>query len=736
MAERDRFGAAEELPVFRDPSRPLEERVEDLLSRLTLEEKVSQMLYYSSAIPRLGIPEYNWWNECLHGVARAGVATVFPQAIGMAASFNQELLQKVGSVIGDEARAKHHEAARYEDRGIYKGLTFWSPNINIFRDPRWGRGQETYGEDPYLTGRLGVAFVKGLQGDDPKYLKVAACAKHFAVHSGPESLRHEFNAVVSEKDLRETYLPAFRDCVIEGKVEAVMGAYNRTNGEPCCASPTLLQRILRDEWGFEGHVVSDCGAIDDIHSHHKVTSSPAESAALAVKSGCDLNCGRTYEALVDAIKQGLLTEEDIDRALRRLLRTRFKLGMFDPEENVPYAQIPYEVNACEEHRKLALEVARQSMVLLKNEGGLLPLDASKIKSIAVIGPNADSKAVLLGNYFGTPAQYVTALEGIRRRVAPGTRVYYAEGCTLTGEHGESVWGARPTHGFAEALAAAKRSDVVIMCLGISPELEGEEGAVANSDGGGDRIDLGLPGVQQQLLEAVCSVGKPVVLVLFSGSPLTINWAQEHVPAILQAWYPGQEGGTAIANVLFGDYSPAGRLPVTFVKSLDQLPEFTDYSMQGRTYRYMTEEPLYPFGYGLSYAKFEYSNLTIDRPKASISDTIKVSVTVKNVSDRESDEVVQLYLKDVEASCVVPNWELQGFTRVTIKPGEAKQVEFTLEPRQLALINNDGKRVLEPGIFRVAVGGQQPDPRSEELTGNKVLQAEFEVVGEEPVELPY
>lgn len=736
MSEKEKPGVNEGLPIWQDPSQPLDARVEDLLSRLTLEEKISQMTYYSSALSRFGIPEYNWWNECLHGVARAGVATVFPQSIGMAASFDQELLEEVGNVISTEARAKHHEAARHEDRGIYKGLTFWSPNVNIFRDPRWGRGQETYGEDPYLTGRLGVAFIKGLQGDDPKYLKVAACAKHFAVHSGPESLRHEFDAVVSQKDLRETYLPAFRDCVVEGKVESVMGAYNRTNGEPCCASPTLLQKILRDEWGFSGHVVSDCGAINDIHAHHKATSTPEESAALAVKNGCDLNCGRVFESLGNAVKQGLLTEDDIDTALRRLLRTRFKLGMFDPEEDVPYAQIPYEVNDCEEHRQLALRTARESMVLLKNEGGLLPLDSSKIRSIAVIGPNADSRTVLLGNYFGIPSRYVTALEGIRRRVAPGTKVYYAEGCTLSGKQHDFVWGARPTHGFAEALAAAERSDVVVMCLGISAELEGEEGSVANSDGGGDRRDLGLPGVQQQLLEAVCAVGKPVVLVLFSGSPLAVNWAQEHVPAILQAWYPGEEGGTAIANVLFGDYSPAGRLPITFVKSVDQLPEFTDYSMQGRTYRYMTEEPLYPFGYGLSYAQFEYSNLVIDRPKASTADTVTVSVTVKNISERESDEVVQLYLKDLEASCVVPNWELQGFTRVTLKPGEAKQVVFTLEPRQLALIDNDGKRVLEPGVFRVAVGGHQPDSRSEQLTGTGVLTAEFEVVGDGPVELPY
>ncbi len=721
------------LPPFRDPQLPLEERIEDLLSRLTLEEKVSQMIYNSSAISSVGVPEYNWWNECLHGVGRAGVATVFPQAIGMAASFNSELLHETATVISDEARAKHHEAARHEDRAIYKGLTFWSPNINIFRDPRWGRGQETYGEDPYLTGRLGVAFVKGLQGDDPKYLKVAACAKHYAVHSGPEPIRHEFDAKVSRKDLRETYLPAFKECVQEGQVESVMGAYNRTNGEPCCASPTLLEQILRQEWGFAGHVVSDCGAIADIHAHHKVTSTPEESAALAVKNGCDLNCGMVFSSLIKAVEEGLITEAEVDRAVRRLLRTRFKLGMFDPEEMVPYAQIPYEVNDSEDHRQLALQMARESMVLLKNDG-VLPLAKEKVQSIAVIGPNADRRSVLLGNYFGTPSRYVTPVEGIRQAVAPGTKVYYAEGCSLVGSSSDT-WGVRPTHGFGEALAAAERSDVVVMCLGISPELEGEEGSVANSDGGGDRETLGLPSVQEDLLKAVCEVGKPVIVILMNGSPMTINWVHDNVSAVLEAWYPGEEGGTAIADILFGGYSPAGRLPITFVKSLDQLPPFTDYSMQGRTYRYMTEEPLYPFGYGLSYTKFEYSGLTV-QSKVEPTDSVIVSVTVKNAGATAGDEVVQLYVTDVEASVTVPRWQLQGVTRVGLQPGEEKTVEFTLTPRQLAIIDEDGRAVLEPGVFQVFVGGQQPDKRSSELTGNFVLTGEFEVVGKEPVLLQY
>ena len=528
--------------LFRRTDLPLEERIADLISRMTLEEKVSQMIYDSAAIPHLGIEEYNWWNECLHGVARAGVATVFPQAIGMAASFNAPLLQKVAEVTATEARAKHHEAARRGDRGIYKGLTFWTPNVNIFRDPRWGRGQETYGEDPHLTAELGIAFVRGLQGDDPKYLKTAACAKHYAVHSGPESLRHSFDARCSQKDLYETYLPAFRALVVDADVESVMGAYNRTNGEPCCASPTLLQKILREDWGFEGHVVSDCGAIYDIHAHHKVTNSPEESAALAVKNGCDLNCGRVYPALREAVAQGLISEEEIDQALARLLRTKFKLGLFDPEEEVPFANVPYEVVACPEHRSLAREMARQSMVLLKNENNLLPL-GTDLKTVAVIGPNADARKVLLGNYFGTSTQLVTALDGIRRKLEPDCKVLFAEGCDLTTTK-PGYWGDSPKSGFAEALAVAERADAVIMCMGISPDLEGEEGAAANSDGGGDRIGLDLPGMQEELIKEVAALGKPLVLVLFSGSPLTVNWAHEHVPAIIQAWYPGEEGGNA------------------------------------------------------------------------------------------------------------------------------------------------------------------------------------------------
>jgi beta-glucosidase len=717
-------------PLFRDPSRPLEERIADLLSRMSLEEKISQMLYNSSALGKLGIPEYNWWNECLHGVARAGIATVFPQAIGMAASFDPELLYRIATAIAGEARAKHHEFVRREDRGIHKGLTFWSPNINIFRDPRWGRGQETFGEDPYLTGRLGVAFIRGLQGDDPKYMKVAACAKHYAVHSGPESLRHEFDATVSPKDLRETYLPAFYDAVKEAKVEAVMGAYNRVNGEAACASQTLLVDILRGEWGFDGHVVSDCGAIADIHEHHQITASSEESAALAVNHGCDLNCGWMFKHLQRAIAKGLVSVEAIDRSVARLLQTRMKLGMFDPPELVPYANTPYELNDCAEHRRLALEAAEKAIVLLKNENNLLPLEKERLKTIAVIGPNADQQRVLLGNYFGTPSQYVTPLAGIREAVGKEVRVLYAEGCKLNSSVA-GYWGEQPTSGFTEALAAAERADVVIMCLGLSPELEGEEGEVANSDGGGDRNRLSLPGMQEELLKAVAATGKPVVLTLFNGSPVTINWAQENIAAIVAAWYPGEEGGTALANVLFGFYNPAGRLPVTFVKSVEQLPPFTDYSMKGRTYRYMKEEPLYPFGYGLSYTKFTYTGLTVSSSElnTAAAQELQVAVQVENSGARAGEEVVQLYVKDVEASVVVPNRELKGVKRIALQPGERRQVAFVLTPKQLSLIDAAGRRRLEPGEFRIWVGGSQPDDRSRRLTGAEVLETVVVVKGE-------
>lgn len=733
----------DEKPAYLNEELSFEERARDLVSRMTLEEKVSQMLHSSPAIPRLGIPSYNWWNEALHGVARAGTATMFPQAIGIAATFDEDLVYKVGDVISTEARAKYHEFQRKGDHGIYKGLTFWSPNINIFRDPRWGRGQETYGEDPYLTGRLGVAFVKGMQGNDKKYLKTAACAKHFAVHSGPESERHSFNAEVSPKDLYETYLPAFKECVKEAGVEAVMGAYNRVNGEPCCGSKTLLKDILRKQWNFKGHVTSDCWAIKDFHEHHGVTHTAVESAALAVNNGCDLNCGSMFGYLLIAVKEGLVKEETIDRAVTRLMITRMKLGMFDDPSHVPYASIPYEKNDCKEHREFALEVSKKSLVLLKNENQLLPLDKNKIKSIAVIGPNANSREALIGNYYGTASRYVTVLEGIMDYVGESVRVYYAEGCHLYKDRASGL--GEPRDRFAEAISAAERSDVVIMCLGLDASIEGEEGDTSNEYSSGDKKSLNLPGLQQELLEAVHKTGKPIILVLLSGSALAVTWADENIPAIIQAWYPGAEGGRAIASLIFGDYSPSGRLPVTFYRTTEELPDFRDYSMKGRTYRYMQNEALYPFGYGLSYTRFEYSDIEISPGKITTDgiddkgngpdNCVKCTVKVRNVGERASDEIVQLYLKDVSASVEVPRWQLRGIKRVSLSPGEQKTVTFTLTPRQMALIDNEGKCILEPGIFEVYIGGSQPDERSQKLTGTKVLKGEFEVVGE-AVELEY
>ena len=542
----------------------IDARVADLVGRMTLEEKVSQMVHGAPAISRLGIPAYNWWNECLHGVARAGIATVFPQAIGMAASFDPALLHEVAVAISDEARAKHHESEKRGDRRIYQGLTFWSPNVNIFRDPRWGRGQETYGEDPYLSGRMGVAFVRGLQGDDPRHLKLVATPKHFAAHSGPEALRHHFDAHVSAKDMRETYLPAFHDCVVEGGARSVMGAYNRTNGEPCCASPTLLGDVLRTEWGFDGFVVSDCGAIADIHLHHTVTSSAARSAALAVRAGCDLECGMVYPSLVDAVREGLIAEAEIDRSVKRLFRARFLLGMFDPPETVRWASIPYEVNDSPGHGALSLRMARETLVLLKNEGGMLPL-GNKVRRIAVIGPAADSRDVLLGNYSGTPSRPVTLLEGVRREAPEGTQVLYAPG-SLMNKDADGYWGDKPDDGFAEAAAAAARSDVAVLCLGLSASLEGEEDRDDPSELKGDRLRLELPRVQQRLLEAVAAVGTPIVLVLTGGSPMAVTWAHDRVPAILLAWYPGQagrhrSGRGALRTFFTGRQAPGHLCPV-------------------------------------------------------------------------------------------------------------------------------------------------------------------------------
>ena len=828
---------------YLNPDLPLEGRVADLLSRMTLEEKIQQMLYDAPAIDRLGVPPYNWWNEALHGVARAGRATVFPQAIGLAATWDPDLMLQVATVIADEARAKHHQAVREGRRGIYEGLTFWSPNINIFRDPRWGRGMETYGEDPYLTGRLGVAFVRGLQGEGSTYLKTIATPKHFAVHSGPEPDRHTFDAIVDERDLHETYLPAFRATVREAGAQSVMCAYNRFRGAPCCGSTELLQRVLRDAWGFDGYVVSDCGAIYDIHARHQVVRSEAEAAALSVDAGTDLNCGTAYAGLREAVQQGLIDEETIDRSVARLFRARFKLGMFDPPERVPFAQIPPEVNEAPEHGLLARVAARRSIVLLKNEGAILPLSRD-LPRIAVVGPNADDVEVLLGNYNGVPSHPVTPLEGIRQSVGDESRVVYARGCDIaegmpsisvippevlyhdaagtkaSGLRGEyytnrellgpphttredrtvdfNWWADAPVEGMnpdsfsvrwtgflvppetgtyalgvrifggvrlyledslvveiadrhasqarwvrmelsggkrydlrmeywdrrpdasaqliwsppepglkRAAIEAAREADVVVAVMGLSPRLEGEEMEVpVPGFAGGDRVEIGLPGIQEELLKDLVALGKPLVLVLLTGSAVAIPWEAENVPAILEVWYPGQATGLALADILFGADCPAGRLPVTFYRSVDQLPPFGEYAMKGRTYRYFTGDPLFPFGHGLSYTTFAYENLQLPN-LASVGEKVRVSVEVTNEGDRAGDEVVQLYIKDREASVPVPVRSLAAFQRLRLLPGERQRVEFAISPRQFSLIAQDGSRVVEPGVFEISIGGKQP-----------------------------
>ena len=843
---------------FLNSDLPQEERVDLLVSQMTVEEKIGQMSYTAPAIERLNIPAYNWWNESLHGVARAGYATVFPQSITIAGSWDKDLMHRVATVISDEARAKHHEFVRRGKRGIYQGLTFWSPNINIFRDPRWGRGHETYGEDPYLTGQMGLQFVKGLQGDNPDYLKVVATAKHYAVHSGPEPLRHEFNAKVSPRDLGETYLPAFRTLVVDGKAHSVMCAYNQYRDYPCCANP-ILEDILREEWNFDGYVVSDCWAIRDFYTYQDYSADAAEASAVAVKNGTDLNCGNSYPHLTEAYKRGIIKEEDLDVAVKRLFTARFKLGMFDDEDEVPYAQIPYSVNTSDDHAKLSLEAAHKSIVLLKNENSTLPL-SKDIEKLAVIGPNADNWEALLGNYNGIPKNPVTILKGLKEKLKD-TEVLFAEGAHLaeaihnlepipgeflmtkngekgvTGEYfananleGEPAftrvdenidfyweshapsselpdddfsirwtgyinppvsgtyhigsWGM-PTlevwlegekilshntehHAFHaekaiemeagmkykfvyeyknwygdgdakllwsipdpkmqnEAVELAEQADAVVLVLGLSQRLEGEEMSI-EVDGfeGGDRTHLKLPKTQRDLMKAIEATGKPVVLVLLNGSALAINWADDKLDAIISAGYPGQEGGHAVADVLFGDYNPAGRLPVTYYKSVDQLPPFDEYDMEERTYKYFTGEPLYPFGYGLSYTNFTYSDLEVPA-QARTGENIVAKVKITNSGEMAGDEVVQLYLKDEEASTPRPAVQLIGFKRINLEPGDSEVVEFELEPRKFSLIGADENRVIESGWFTIYAGGGQPASEVSgaifkrlELTGNKIL----------------
>ncbi|MHC1733242.1 MAG: glycoside hydrolase family 3 C-terminal domain-containing protein [Bacteroidales bacterium] len=847
---------------FLDTGLSFEKRVDDLVSRMTVEEKAAQLLYTAPAIPRLGVPEYNWWNEALHGVARAGHATVFPQSITIANSWNEELMLDVANAISDEARAKHHEFVRRGDRGIYHGLTFWSPNINIFRDPRWGRGQETYGEDPYLTGRLGLRFVQGMQGTDAKYFKTIATAKHYAVHSGPEPIRHEFNAVVSERDLRETYLPAFRTLVKEGGVYSVMGAYNQFRGHPACANDELYG-ILRNEWGFDGYIVSDCWAVSDFYNFQGYAAGPAEAAAMALKAGTDLECGVDYHHLMDALKRGLVTESDIDRAARRVMMARFRLGMFDPDSIVEYARIPYQANCSDYNRSLARKAAQESIVLLKNSNNTLPLSRD-INTIAVIGPNAASHEVLVGNYNGIPKDPVSLLEGIRSKLRPETEVLYAEGSDLapgihnlvpipsryfrtpdgrqgvqgsyyasremkgeplftrtddmidfywdndsphpqmpvndfgihwvadlvppvSGTYYIGTWGSSGyeiilegdtllsfysehhaavrgfpmeftagkkyrvevlyrNHGgdadmemlwcmprgdmIAQAVRAASSADAVVVALGLSPRLEGEEMSVKlEGFEGGDRTSLSLPAIQEELLASLLSTGKPVIVVLMNGSPVASQQAFEKASAVLLAGYPGTEGGNAIADVLFGDYNPAGRLPMTYYSSVDQLPPFEEYDMANRTYRYFSGTPLWPFGYGLSYTSFEYSDLTVPE-KVTAGSEVTVSVTVTNTGAMAGDEVVQLYLTDEKASTPRPIRQLEGFRRVTLKPGESSRVAFTLKPEQLSMINGSDRRVIEPGWFILSVGGGQPGTPAEKEGCTRVLGTRFRLTGKE------
>lgn len=838
--------------LFQDPKIPIEQRVNDLVSRLTLDQKISQLMNQSPGIDSLGIPAYNWWSEGLHGIARAGIATVFPQAIGMAATFDDSLIYKVATVISDETRAKHQEFVRKGKRFLYQGLTLWSPNINIFRDPRWGRGQETYGEDPYLTGTLGVNFVRGLQGDDPNYFKTIATVKHFAVHSGPEPQRHEFDAKVGLKDLYETYLPQFERGIKEGKAYSLMCAYNRVNGIPCCGNEGWLTEIIRKQWNFNGYIVSDCDAIDDITVHHKYAATPEEGVALAIKSGTDLECGRFFKNLKSAVEKKLITESELDVALKRLVMARMKLGMFDDSTSSnKWAKIPYSVVDQPSHRSLALEVAHKSMVLLKNDPfrnqreKLLPLNKD-LKNVAVIGPNADQWLMLLGNYNGVPADAITPYRGIKEKL-PNANVTFSQGCELaagmpmfydipgnvlfhggakglkaeyfnhahfndpplfagidtivdinwkdgaprkdmndddfavrwtgdlkpqvTGtyslgfittcntrlylddsliaktvyhfrdEYGDPrlrksvniklekgktykikleavetfadalvqlVWAA-PKPGLKEdAILKAKNADLVIMCMGITPRMEGEEmDILVDGFNGGDRTKIGLPAVQEDLIKSVNALGKPVVLVLLNGSALAVNWESQNIPAILEAWYPGQAAGTAIADILFGDFNPSGRLPVTFYKSENDLPPFDQYKMSTQTYRYFDKEPLYPFGYGLSYSTFSYSELILDSI-LSVHQPASVHVKVSNTGAQDGDEIVQVYIKNLSHPERQPIYSLKAFKRVTLRAGESKDVELILRADTFQYIDEDGKKRTSPGQWQIFVSGGQPD----------------------------
>jgi beta-glucosidase len=696
--------------IWKDPAQPVAARVEDLVRRLSLAEKVQQMRNNAPAIPRLGIPAYDYWSECLHGVARAGTATVFPQAIGLAATWDIPLLRETAGVIATEARAKHNDyVARHNgDSARFYGLTFWTPNINLFRDPRWGRGQETYGEDPFLTARLGVAFIRGLQGDDPNYVKAMACAKHFAVHSGPEPERHRFDASPPERDFYESYLPQFEAAVREGHVGAVMGAYNSVHGRPACANPSLLTDILRERWGFAGHVVSDCGAIYDIYANHKFTATPEEAAAAAVKAGDDLCCGADYNSLVRAVEKGLISEPEIATAAGRVLEARFRLGLFDPPDRVPYAQIPLSQNDTPDHEALALKMARESIVLLKNDN-LLPLDRAKIKRLAVIGPNADSVAVLLGNYNGTPARPVTILDGIKNAAGTNLEVVYEPACPLA--LSRDAMNRPNTRLWTRAIAAAWMSDVIVYVGGISPRLEGEEMKV-DFDGfsGGDRTQIELPAVQNELLEALSGAGKPVVLVNCSGSAVALPGIT-NLTAILQAWYPGEQGGRAVADVLFGDVNPAGRLPVTFYHATADLPAFDNYSMSNRTYRYFNGRPDFAFGHGLSYTRFDYNSPKLNGTNFTANDLIKLTFSLLNAGAWDGDEVAQVYFRHVNSAQSRPRLALCGFARIHLQAGQGAGITMDIPAQRFRSWDPAKKQyTVEPGDYVLLVGAASDDIR--------------------------
>ncbi|MES2378405.1 MAG: glycoside hydrolase family 3 N-terminal domain-containing protein [Bacteroidota bacterium] len=705
-------GSGQPKPLFRDPSKPIDLRIKDLIGKLTLQEKVYQMMNTAPAIPRLGIPAYDWWNESLHGVARSGVATVFPQAIGLGATFDDRLVQQVSTAISDEARAMYNTAVKKGYRNRYGGLTFWTPNINIFRDPRWGRGQETYGEDPYLTSTIGVAFVKGLQGDDPDHLKVAACAKHFAVHSGPERLRHEFNAVVSPKDLRETYLPAFK-ALVDAKVEAVMCAYNRTNNEACCASNLLLDEVLRKEWGFQGHVVTDCWAIADFYNGHHVAAGQPEAVALAVKHGVSLNCGDEFPALIEAVKKGLVTEKEIDASLYRLMRTKFRLGMFDPASKDPYAKLTPTVINSAKNRALAKKAALESIVMVKNNG-VLPL-RNDLSKYYVTGPNASNVDVLLGDYYGINPQMPTIVEGLSSAIKPGSQMIYKPGVLLDRPNANTVdW----------VTGDAKASDVTFVVLGLSGLLEGEEGEAIASRYDGDMLDYNLPANQIDFLKRLRKDNKnKIVAIITGGSPMNLAEVHDLADAVVLAWYPGEEGSHAIADIIFGKTSPSGRLPVTFPQSFDQLPAYEDYAMKGRTYRYMKPEPMYPFGYGLSYTKFTYSAIRLlsvpNKKQSAIAE-----VTITNIGKTAGDEVTQLYIATPGAGKDMPLYSLKDFKRKHFRPGESKKIQFTITPAKLRSVNENGESIFLDGKYQLYIGGSTPSKRNVELGLTTPRELEF------------